>query len=114
MQAPSSLEELIEALRCLLYLFERDEAIPLALRRLPLCLQRFRVQDRGVVMVEHLQIGGGAQIRQQHEAVLVIGGDDARHADAGLAQQVIKKTIEAQRLLKIKGKEVARLHRLAM
>jgi hypothetical protein len=53
-------------------------------------LQRFGVHGRGVVMVQHLQVGGQAQVGQQHEARFVVGGDDARHRHAGMREHFVK------------------------
>ena len=54
--------------------------------------QRFQcvgVHGRGVVVVEHLQVRGVAEVGHQHEAAFVVGGDDARHGNAGMDEHFV-------------------------
>jgi hypothetical protein len=50
-------------------------------------IDRIRIHGGGVVGVEPLQVGGGAQVGQQQEAVRHVARDNRRHVHAGALQQ---------------------------
>jgi len=51
--------------------------------------QRFGVQGGGRIVVQRLQVGGGAEVGQQQEALRDVFGGDFRHRDAGSLQQAL-------------------------
>jgi hypothetical protein len=50
-------------------------------------VERVGIHRRGVGGVEPRQVGGGAEVGQQQEAVGHVARDDGRHVDAGALEQ---------------------------